>query len=74
MGRATREMLPQQNPDGLDALEDHLVDALSILETQTDVIKSVVAWDWIINAAFIDNKNWPRFHCLRSLALARHYR
>ena len=41
--------------DHLDALEDHLVDALNALEMQNDTVKSIVAWDWIVNATFIGN-------------------
>lgn len=36
--------------DSLDALEDHLVVALRNLENAPDRVKSIAAWDWIINA------------------------
>lgn len=39
----------------LDALEDHLVTALRNLENSTDRVKSITAWDWIINAISIAN-------------------
>ena len=39
--------------DTLDALEDHLVDALGALEIQNGRIKGIVAWDWIIDAVSI---------------------
>jgi len=35
--------------DSLDALEDHLVTALRILELDHEKIRSIVAWPWIIN-------------------------
>ena len=41
--------------DTLDALEDHLVDALGALEIQNGRIKGIVAWDWIIDAVSIAN-------------------
>ena len=41
--------------DTLDALEDHLVDALRALEMQNSRIKSIAAWDWIIDAVSIAN-------------------
>ena len=41
--------------DTLDALEDHLVDALRALEMQNTRIKSIAAWDWIIDAVSIAN-------------------
>lgn len=36
--------------DSLDALEDHLCDALRIMGSDTDKVRSIVAWPWIINA------------------------
>jgi transposase len=36
--------------DTLDLLEDHLVSALQTMETQNEKVKSITAWDWIINA------------------------
>jgi transposase len=36
--------------DSLDSLEDHLVLALQRLEHDHDRVRSIVAWDWIINA------------------------
>jgi hypothetical protein len=39
--------------DSLDALEDHLVVALRNLEYAPDRVKSITAWDWIINAVSI---------------------
>jgi transposase len=39
----------------LDSLEDHLVESLRALEMQTDTIKGITQWDWIINA--ISNGN-----------------
>jgi hypothetical protein len=36
-------------------LEDHLVESLRVLETQTDTVKGIARWDWIINA--ISNGN-----------------
>lgn len=41
--------------DSLDALEDHLVAALRSLENNPDRIKSITAWNWIINAVSIEN-------------------
>lgn len=41
--------------DTLDALEDQLVDALGALEMQNERIKSIAAWDWIIDAVSIAN-------------------
>lgn len=43
--------------DSLNLLEDHLVTSLNVLETQTEIIKSIVAWDWIVDAFFIGNYN-----------------
>ena len=37
--------------DSLDALEDQLADGLRALEFDPETIKSISAWDWIINAA-----------------------
>ena len=36
--------------DSIDALEDHLVDALRDLEASPARVKSITGWDWIINA------------------------
>lgn len=36
-------------PD-LDTLEDHLVNELATLERKLHVIKSIIGWEWIINA------------------------
>lgn len=36
--------------DSLDALEDHLVEALRITEQIPEVVRSIVAWPWIIDA------------------------
>lgn len=36
--------------DSLDALEDHLCDALRMMEFDTEKVRSIVAWPWIINA------------------------
>ena len=36
--------------DSLDAIEDHLEDALRALEGDQPRIKSIVAWPWIISA------------------------
>jgi transposase len=41
--------------ESLDLLEDHLVESLKIMETQTDVVKGIAGWEWIINA--ISNGN-----------------
>jgi transposase len=41
--------------DSLELLEDHLVESLKVLETQTDTIKSIAGWEWIINAIYIGN-------------------
>jgi len=41
--------------DSLDALENHLIEALQILEADLPRIKSITAWDWIINA--VSNAN-----------------
>lgn len=41
--------------DDLNALEDHLVDALGALEMQNGRIKSIAAQDWIIAAVSIAN-------------------
>ncbi len=41
--------------DSLDMLEDHLVVALKTLETQTETIQRISAWDWIINVVSIAN-------------------
>lgn len=39
----------------LDLLEDHLVEALRVMETQHTTVKSIVAWDWIIDAVSSGN-------------------
>ena len=39
----------------LDALEEHLVASLKAMESQYENVKSIVAWDWIINAICIGN-------------------
>ena len=39
----------------LELLEDHLVEALRVMETQHAAVKSIVAWDWIINAVSSGN-------------------
>jgi transposase len=39
----------------LDALEEHLVASLNAIESQHETVKSIVAWDWIINAVCIGN-------------------
>lgn len=36
--------------DSIDALEDHLEEALRNMENDQDRIRSIVAWPWIINA------------------------
>jgi len=36
--------------DSLDALEDHLVEALCMLENNPSLVQSICNWDWIINA------------------------
>ena len=36
--------------DSLDSLEDHLVSACLYYEDNSDVIKSLSAWNWIINS------------------------
>ncbi len=36
--------------DSIDALEDHLEEALRRMENDQDRIHSIVAWPWIINA------------------------
>ena len=41
--------------DSIDALEEHLVIALRNLEQSPDRVKSITAWDWIINAVSIAN-------------------
>lgn len=41
--------------DSLDALEDQLVAGLCALEAGPDSVRSIVAWDWIINS--ISNAN-----------------
>jgi len=41
--------------DSIDALEDHLVVGLRDLETSPGRVKSITAWDWIINAISIAN-------------------
>lgn len=41
--------------DRIDALEDHLVAALLNLENAPARVKSITAWDWIINATSIAN-------------------
>lgn len=39
----------------LNALEEHLVESLRNMETQHEVVKSIVAWNWIIDAVSIGN-------------------
>ena len=39
----------------LELLEDHLAQSLKVMETQYETIKSVVAWDWIVDACSIGN-------------------
>ena len=41
--------------DTLDALENSLVDALGALEMQNSRIKSIAAWNWIVDAVSIAN-------------------
>lgn len=41
--------------DSMDALEEQLVDALKNLESTPERVKSITAWDWIINA--VSNAN-----------------
>jgi transposase len=41
--------------DSLDALEDHLVNALCDLEQDPDTAKSITGWTWIIDA--VSNAN-----------------
>lgn len=41
--------------ESLDSLEDHLVESLKTMETQNETVKSIVAWDWIIDA--VSNEN-----------------
>jgi len=36
--------------DSLDALEDQLETGLRALENNMPQVKSIVAWDWIVNA------------------------
>ena len=36
--------------ESLDALEDHLADALSCMEQDRPRVRSIVAWPWIISA------------------------
>jgi len=36
--------------DSLDALEDHLCDALHAMELEIEKVRSIVAWPWIISA------------------------
>ena len=43
--------------DSINALEDHLVVALRDLENSPDRIKSIAAWDWIINVLSNANSN-----------------
>ena len=39
--------------DSIDTLEDHLVIVLRQLEHAPDRVKSITAWDWIINSVSI---------------------
>jgi transposase len=41
--------------DSLDALEDQLVEGLLRLEQQPQIVKSIAAWDWIVNSVSIAN-------------------
>lgn len=41
--------------DSIDALEDHLVDALRDMENAPERVKSIAGWDWIINPVSIAN-------------------
>lgn len=36
--------------DSIDALEDHLVSALLAYENDSDKVRSITGWDWIINS------------------------
>jgi transposase len=38
--------------NSLSALEDHLEMALKSFEMETELIRSIVAWPWIINVLF----------------------
>ncbi len=38
--------------ESMDALEDHLVDALRILENDTERVASITRWPWIINTVY----------------------
>uniref|UniRef100_UPI00089814E2 transposase n=1 Tax=Nitrosomonas sp. Nm33 TaxID=133724 RepID=UPI00089814E2 len=41
--------------DSIDALENHLVNALYDLENTPTLIKSITGWNWIINAVYKAN-------------------
>lgn len=41
--------------DSIDALEDHLVDALKVMEHNTERVASITRWPWIINV--VSNAN-----------------
>lgn len=43
--------------ESLDALEEHLVDALLSLENNPALVQSICNWDWIINETSITNYN-----------------
>jgi hypothetical protein len=41
--------------ESIDALENHLVDALRVMENDTDRVASITQWPWIINTVFNAN-------------------
>ena len=41
--------------DSIEALEDHLVDALNAMEKDVDRVASITQWPWIINTFFNAN-------------------
>jgi transposase len=36
--------------ESLQLLEDHLVEALKVMETQNELMQSIAKWDWIVDA------------------------
>lgn len=39
--------------DSIDALENHLLSSLRLMELDSERVKSIVAWPWIINSLLI---------------------
>jgi transposase len=54
-GELKEKFLHNRVFDNIDSLENQLVNGLMYYEANNDITKSVVAWEWIINAICILN-------------------